>query len=251
MHATDPIGIFDSGLGGLTVVRALARALPQENLLYFADTAHVPYGDKSPERIHQYTMESSAHLHKRGIKMLIIACNTACAIALSAVRASLPIPVIGIIEHAIPALDSSAKRVAILGTRATIASDALQCALNARAPRVKPVPIACPLFVSLVERGLVQHEMCDLVARAYLSGARVDSALLACSHFPLLHQHIQRAIGDGVSLIDPAPYCAEEAKCLLVRLGLCHPQSHRGTLTCCVSGDSARFHRLSEALLPK
>ena len=217
---TRPIGVFDSGVGGLTVLRALKTQLPHEHTIYLGDTARVPYGTKSPEVVIRYAVTSAEFLRKRGIKLLVVACNTASAVALPALAAHLPIPVVGVIEPgAAAAIHASAtKRVAVVGTPGTIASHAYQRALESLAPGLFVWARACPLLVPLAEEGWTEGEVPELVVRRYLSDlpqAKVDTLVLGCTHYPLLKETLAKVVGASVRLVDSADATAAAVAKLL------------------------------------
>lgn len=247
-----PIGIFDSGLGGLTVLKALGRRMPREDILYFGDTAHVPYGSKSPETVTRYSLEVARFLEKKGVKLLVVACNTASAVALKALRRAVNIPVLGVIEPGAAAAQAlGAGAVGIIGTEATIASGAYVRALKKRLPRARPRAQACPLFVPLVEEGWWAHRATTEAARHYLEPLKksgVDALILGCTHYPLLKGTIQRVMGPRVKLIDSAEQTALEAQRLLGRLKLLR-DSGGGRRSYFVSDDPARFLALAGRLL--
>jgi glutamate racemase len=233
-HPNDPIGFFDSGVGGLTVMKEVVRLLPNENVVYFGDTARFPYGTKSTEAIIRFSLESASFLATRKIKLLIVACHTASSRALETLRQHLPIPVIGVVECAVSHLlaSTTTNEVAILATSSTIASQAHASLLRKAAPHLKIHPVPCPLFAPLVEEGFVDHPATDLIAHHYLHSLRnypIDAALLACTHYPLLHQSIQKAIGPHVQLVEPALTCAKQAKELLSSLNLLNSQTQEPT----------------------
>jgi glutamate racemase len=249
-----PIAIFDSGFGGLTVMRAIREALPHENIVYFGDTAHVPYGNKSASAIVRYTMEGVGHLTRQPVKLLVIACHTASAFALKDVEASLSIPVQGIIQPAIDRMKTLAdlKNIAILGTRATILSGVYQQHLLSSFPHVNVMPIACPLFVPIVEEGYAEHPLSEAVVHEYLRPLRngnMEAALLGCTHYPLLKTIIQKELGEGVHLIDPALSCAESVQQLLSMRDLLNPQSDLPHYQFCVSDDPEKFRLLGKTFL--
>jgi glutamate racemase len=248
-----PIGIFDSGLGGLTVLRAVSRRMPEENLVYFGDTAHVPYGSKSRETVTRYSLEVARFLAGKRIKALVVACNTSSALALDAVARALDVPVLGVIRPGAAAAAAATRngRIGIIGTEATIASGAYTAALRTRLPRVRVATAACPLFVPLVEEGWWGHRATVLVARHYLGGLRrsgIDTLILGCTHYPLLKGVVRRVMGRGVSLIDSAEQTALETERLLLRLGL-RRERGRGTQRFFVSDAPRRFLKLARRLL--
>ena len=222
-----PIGVFDSGIGGLTVARELMRQLPAESILYVGDTARVPYGPKSPDTVRRYSREIAAYLLTQGVKAVVIACNTATAHALADLRAELPVPVVGVVEPgARAALAAGGGRVGVIGTVGTVRSGAYERALRALSPDVEVVARPCPLFVPLAEEGWLDHEATRLVAREYLApvrDARVDTLVLGCTHYPLLKPVIADVVGRDVRLIDSAEETAAETGRVLRALSLDAP----------------------------
>ncbi len=220
MASNAPVGVFDSGLGGLTVARAIMRRLPAESLVYVGDTARVPYGPKSPDTVQRYARQIGDWLVEQGVKAVVIACNTATAHALSALRETLPVPVIGVIEPGARAASRATARgpVGVIGTAGTIASGAYTAALTAAAPAIEVVSVACPLFVPLVEEGLIDHPATRLIAHEYcepLRVAHVDTVVLGCTHYPLLRQVLAAELGPDVTLIDSAEETAAELATVL------------------------------------
>jgi glutamate racemase len=210
-----PIGVFDSGIGGLTVVRAMLEQLPGERLIYFGDTARVPYGPKSPETVRRYSMQIAEWLVSQDVKAIVIACNTATAHALDVLRESLDVPVVGVVEPgARAAMERTRDKViGVIGTAGTIASGAYERAIHKLAPDATVHATACPLFVPLVEEGWTEHEATRLIAAEYLSpmrGAGVDTLVLGCTHYPLLAPVIADVMGSDVTLIDSAEETARE-----------------------------------------
>lgn len=216
------IGVFDSGVGGLTVLKALLERLPLESTVYLGDTARVPYGTKSGEVVTRYSLANARALMEFDLKALVVACNTASAVALPALAAQLPIPVVGVIEPGARAAAQATKTgtVAVIGTPGTIASGAYQAALTKAGGGSLAVHTqACPLFVPLAEEGWVDGEVPRLVAEQYLThgllAGGVDTLVLGCTHYPLLTDVIQRVAGPGVALVDSAKATAEELAVLL------------------------------------
>lgn len=256
MEKTDsrrPIGVFDSGIGGLTVFKALGRRLPRENLVYFGDTAHIPYGSKSKEAVTRYSLEAARFLASKNIKALVVACNTSSALALPEVKKALKVPVIGVIHPgARGAADATRNgRVGVIGTEATVASGAYARALKQRLPRARVTSVACPLFVPLVEEGWWGHPVTAAVARAYLAPlkrAGIDTLVLGCTHYPLLKKVLQKRMGRSVKLIDSAEQTAIETEELLASLKLLR-QDGAGTREFYVSDAPQRFFKLSKRLL--
>jgi glutamate racemase len=225
MNPNLPIGIFDSGVGGLTVYRALHEALPQERFVYLGDTARVPYGTKSLSTVERYAVENARFLEAHGIKLLVVACNTASALALPAIRASVGVSVVGVIEPGAAAAVEAARggRVGVIATEATIRSGAYSRALKELAPTVEVVERACPLFVSLAEEGWAETEVARKVAAEYLTDlacGRVDALVLGCTHYPILRRVIQETVGRGVLLIDSGEATAQSVGSVLERENL-------------------------------
>jgi glutamate racemase len=223
--STAPIGVFDSGIGGLTVVRELMRQLPHESIIYFGDTARVPYGPKSPDTVRRYSREISAFLVEQGVKALVIACNTATAHALTVLREELSLPVVGVVEPGARAAvaASQGQALGVIGTAGTVASGAYERAIRSLLPEARVVARACPLFVPLVEEGWVDTEVTRLVAHEYLDPMRaegIDALVLGCTHYPLLKPMLGHIIGEAVQLIDSAEETAQETGRLLDRLAL-------------------------------
>jgi glutamate racemase len=218
-----PIGVFDSGVGGLTVVRALRSVLPGENVVYLGDTARVPYGSKSPRTVERYSLACQRFLMERGVKLVLIACNTASATALPALAAASPVPVIGAVEPgAVSALAATQNRhIGVIGTLATVRSGAYGEAIAARDPEATLTALACPLLVPLAEEGWTDDEVAALVARRYLAelfqrDPQIDTLVLGCTHYPLLRGVLERAarelVGRPVAVVDSATAMAVAAR---------------------------------------
>jgi len=220
-----PIGVFDSGIGGLTVFRALSARLPRERILYLGDTARVPYGTKSPETVSRYTRECARFLLRRGIKALVVACNTASALALPALSRELPVPSLGVIDPGAhrACRESGSGRIGVIGTDATIRSGAYPEAIRRTRPEAEVTAVACPLFVPLAEEGWAETEVARLVAESYLEGfpgRGIDVMVLGCTHYPLLRGVIGKVLGEGIRLVDSAEATAVEAAGMLEERGL-------------------------------
>lgn len=233
--AKRPIAVFDSGIGGLTVVSALRRELPGEDLVYLGDTARVPYGGKSRGTIERYSEEIAALLVGEGAKMVVVACNTASALALARLREVLSVPVEGVIEPGVEAALAATVtgHIAVLGTKATIGSGAYADALRAARPGIRVTSMACPLLVPLVEEGLFEDVVTDAVLERYLGAVRAgdaDALVLGCTHYPLLAGALARAAGPAITLVDSAANCARTVARRLDQLGLRAPSGHTGTL---------------------
>jgi glutamate racemase len=233
--ASAPVAVFDSGIGGLTVVSALRRELPGEHIIYLGDTARVPYGGKSRATIERYSEEIARFLVAQGAKMVVVACNTASALALPRLRDMLDVPVEGVIAPGVEAALSATRsgHVAVIGTKATIGSSAYADALRAVRPDIRVTSLACPLLVPLVEEGLFEDKVTDAVLERYLARLRtsdVDALVLGCTHYPLLASAIGRAAGPQISLVDSAANCARAVTRHLDASGLRAPASSEGTL---------------------
>ena len=208
-----PIGVFDSGVGGLTVVAALRKALPSEKILYLGDTARVPYGGKSAETVTRYSREISQLLLAEGAGLLVVACNTASALAVPELAPSSPVPMIGVLEPGAAAAVHATRSgcIGVIGTRATIASDAYGKAIRRLDPNARVIAESCPLLVPLIEEGLLEDPVTDAVLERYLEPLlreKIDTLVLGCTHYPLLKPAIARICGADVTLVDSAENCA-------------------------------------------
>lgn len=224
-RAAGGIGVFDSGIGGLTVLHALREAVPEAGpFLYLGDTARVPYGTKSDDTVVRYAVEGARFLLRRGVRALVVACNTMSAIAIDALQSVVEVPVVGVIE---PGAEAAARatrtrRIGVIGTAATIKSGAYARALRARLPEASVVSRACPLFVPLAEEGWVDNDVARLIARTYLddlAGDGVDTLVLGCTHYPLLGRVIGEAVGPAVTLVDSAVATAAAVRARLIGAG--------------------------------
>ncbi|HEX9164835.1 MAG TPA: glutamate racemase [Gemmatimonadales bacterium] len=249
-----PVGIFDSGLGGLTVARAIHRHLPHENTIYFGDTARVPYGPKSPETVRRYSLEILHWLLGEGVKAVVVACNTSTAHALEALAARSPVPVLGVIEPGARAAVRISPHgpVGVIGTAGTVASGAYPRALQALAPGVRVVQQACPLFVPLVEEGWFDHPATDLVAREYLApllAEGIEALVLGCTHYPLLAPVLSGVAGPDVALVDSAEETARALEALLRDRDLTAPVEPGPSHRYVVSDDPERFAAVASRFL--
>jgi glutamate racemase len=254
MKKTASIGVFDSGLGGLTVFKVLARRMPEESLIYFGDTAHVPYGSKSPEAITRFSTEVAKFLAARGIKILVVACNTSSAWALPAIRKAVKIPVVGVVDPGARAAlgVSRGGRVGVIGTEATVKSAAYVKALKKLRRSSRVFSAACPLFVPLVEEGWWSGDVVETIARRYTAGlkkSKVDTVILGCTHYPYLKPVLSRVLGSKVRLIDSAEETGRETESVLCRLGLRAPRGGRGRREFYASDATERFKRLARRML--
>jgi glutamate racemase len=225
MSSSAPIGVFDSGMGGLTVVREMISQLPRESIIYFGDTARVPYGPKSPDTVLRYSREIASYLKGEGIKALVVACNTATAHALPALREEFDMPIVGVIEPGARAAVAATrtKRVGVIGTAGTIKSGAYDKEIRKLLPDVHVTAQACALFVPLVEEGWTDSEPTRAIARNYLAplvSADVDTLVLGCTHYPLMKTVIGNVVGRQVRLIDSAHETARETAEVLMANGL-------------------------------
>lgn len=249
-----PIGVFDSGIGGLTVVRALMERLPFENIVYFGDTARVPYGVKSVETIAHYTTQIAAFLLEKQVKLLIIACNTMAAVAAQAVRELSPVPVLDVIEAgAVAAVAATRSRqIGVIGTPTTVNSNAYGRAIHILADDARIYSQACPLFVPLVEEGWLDHEVTRLTAHEYLKPVRaehVDTLVLGCTHYPLLKPLLQSVMGPDVKLVDSAEAMAARTAALLAELGLANTDPTPPSYAFYVTDVPVKFQTIGERFL--
>jgi glutamate racemase len=249
-----PIGVFDSGVGGLTVLRELIADLPAENFLYLGDTARLPYGTKSPETVARYSVRAAEALVSRGIKALVVACNTASSTALPGLRARFPtLPVIGVIEPgARAACDASTSgRIAVLATEGTVKGGAYERAIQALRPDAHVTQVACQIFVALAEEGWSEGEAVDAVTLRYLAhlDARIDTVVLGCTHFPLLSAAITKQLGASRRVVDSAATTARATLCELNARGLASTAARAGTLTLMATDSPERFSRVGARFL--
>ena len=248
------IGIFDSGIGGLTVLKELMTVLPLENTIYLGDTARVPYGIRSPETVTRYSFENTRFLLSQEIKMLVVACNRASAISLAAVQEEFPLPVIGVLEPGARAAAAAtkARRVGVIGTEATIGSGAYERAICRIDAAIEVFSQACPLFVPLVEEGWFDNDVAELVARRYLEPLRergIDTLVLGCTHYPLLKRVIGRIMGDGITLIDSATETAREVSEVLATMNLQRPGTGAAKRRYYVTDTPTRFEKIGKLFL--
>ncbi len=241
-----PIGIFDSGVGGLTVYRALHEHLPNERFVYLGDTARVPYGTKSLATVERYAVENAQFLAARGIKLLVVACNTASALALPAIRQALDIDAVGVIGPGARAAvaSSSGKRIGVIATESTVQSGAYTQAIQKADPNAAVIERACPLFVPLAEEGWANEDVARSVAETYLKDlcSSIDTLVLGCTHYPILKSVIQESVGAQVELIDSGEATAREVKSLLKEKGLAGSSSGTGALERQLCDDLDHFY---------
>lgn len=249
-----PIGVFDSGVGGLTVVRALRETLPREDIIYLGDTARVPYGTKSPSTVVRFACEDTQFLLQRHVKAVVVACNTCSAWAIPLLSKRFSVPVFGVIEPGVKAALAHSRncRIGIIGTTATIRSQAYSNGILARCAEAKVFGKGTPLLVPLVEEGWLNHKVTRAVLSEYLRafrGKNVDTLILGCTHYPLLKKNIQVAMGKGVTLIDSAEACALDVKERLNEFGLLTSRRRTGTVQCFVTDETERFFELARSFL--
>jgi glutamate racemase len=254
-NAELPIGIFDSGVGGLTVVRAIRRALPHEDVVYLGDTARMPYGTKSPGTVVRFSCEDAQFLLQHQVKGIIVGCSTVSAWALPVLEKRFEVPVIGVILPGVRAALATTRngRIGIIATPATIRSQAYPRAIAVQRPRVRVFSRACPLLVPLAEEGWLRHPVTRLVLREYLTPLRrhrIDTLVLACTHFPLLRPAIREVAGADIALVDSAAACAHFARERLGGLGLLNQGRRRaGVLQTFVTDEPERFTSVAHRFL--
>lgn len=252
-HDSRPIGVFDSGVGGLTVMAALRERLPEESILYLGDTARLPYGTKSEDTVTRYTRANLGFLLGRGVKAVVVACNTASALALP--HLELPVPVWGVIEAGAEAALAANRggRIGVIATESTVRSGAYPAALVQKAPHLEVVSQACPLFVPLVEEGWSDDAVARLVAERYLrpllAPPGIDTLVLGCTHYPLLESTLSAILGPGVLLVDSAHAVAEKVARGLDELGLTAPPGQVPELHVAVTDAGERFERIAREIL--
>jgi glutamate racemase len=249
-----PIGVFDSGIGGLTVAGALRRLLPAEHISYIGDTARVPYGGKSASTIERYSRELSRMLLDDGAKLIVVACNSASALALASLQSSLEVPVLGVIQSGAVAAVAATRSgcVGVIGTRATVNSGAYQQAIRALNPAVRVEAAACPLLVPLIEEGWLEDAVTEAVVARYLEPLLqkgIDTLVLGCTHYPLLQGALKSYAGSGIILVDSARNCALEVQALLSSRGISSPVGGEGSLRVALTDPSSAFLRVAENAL--
>lgn len=245
-----PIGIFDSGVGGLTVFKEIRKKFPYEDIIYFGDTARVPYGPKSPATVIQYSIQNARFLMQCGAKIIVVACNTSSSVALDELTRILPIPVIGVI---IPGAEAAAKsttsgNIGIIGTEGTIRSNAYAFAIKELNAAYQVFSIACPLFVSLTEEGLEDHKITRLVIEEYLHPflkSKIDTLVLGCTHYPILKQAIRNFLGDQIKLVDSAEAVSRRLTAILPEPEL----ESKGKNEFYVSDNEDKFKKIAERIL--
>ena len=253
-HSQGPIGVFDSGIGGLTVVAALQEILPGENIFYIGDTARVPYGGKSRKTVERYSIEIGGLLLAEQAKVVVVACNTASALAVPRMNDIFKVPVQGVVSPGAAAAVTSTrnKKVGVIGTRATISSGAYEHAITILDPEIRVFSAACPLLVPLIEEGMFEDKITDLMLLRYLApliGANIDTLVLGCTHYPLLRAAIARVVGPQITLVDSALNCAMAVKDLLVAANLSAPNERLGRLDVALTDATEGFLRTAAKAL--
>jgi glutamate racemase len=251
-----PIGVFDSGIGGLTVVKRLAATLPNESIVYFGDTARVPYGSKSNSTVIEYSIQNTKFLLQKNIKALVVACNTASSIAIPELKKMFDIPIIGMIEPGsrMALKKSQTKKIGVIGTRATINNLAYSKEIKRLDDAAHIVEKPCPLFVPLAEEGWIKHQATYEIAEEYLNEFRevgIDTLVLGCTHYPILSEVIQKVIGSKVTLIDSGVASSEVIKAELEKLDLLSDSNITGVQEYFVSDIPAKFKEVAELFLGK
>lgn len=249
-----PIGIFDSGVGGLTVAREIFQSLPYENIIYLGDTARLPYGSKSARAVTRFSLANTKFLLSKRIKILVVACNTASALSLSIIRREFPLPVIGVI---VPGVEKAAKKtkngcIGVIGTEATISSGAYQQELKLRSKSFKVMPQACPLFVPLVEEGWHNEQVTIEIVKQYLEPLKqgnVDTLILGCTHYPILKNIFSRVMGKEVMLIDSAEEVAKKVVSVLEENNMMKKKCEKGYRHYFVSDLYKKFIKVGEFFL--
>jgi glutamate racemase len=256
MEKEKPIGVFDSGIGGLTVVKRIASVLPEENIVYFGDTARVPYGSKSNSTVIEYAIQDAKFLLNKNVKAIVAACNTVSSIALLELKKQFNVPIIGMIEPGanLAAKETKNGKIGVIGTRATINNKAYSQELKKINKNFQIFEMACPLFVPLAEEGWNNHEVAYLIAEEYLKDLRnsgIDTLILGCTHYPILLNVIQKAVGEDVKLIDSGIASAGVVKDEINRIGFETNKHGMGHQTFYVSDIPTKFKEVAELFLGK
>jgi glutamate racemase len=260
--ASAPIGVFDSGVGGLTVLAALLRALPAEQFVYLGDTARLPYGTRSAGSIRRYALQAAGLLHGSGVKCLVVACNTASAVALDALAHEFaPVPVLGVVEPGAVAACRATRsgRIAVIATESTVRGGAYEAAIRFERPQARVSAQACPLFVALAEEGWIEGPVVEAVAHRYLDGlfdaaradGRPDTLLLGCTHFPVFAPVLRRVLGADVAIVDSAATTAEALVRILAETGLRRVAAGTGGVRLLATDGAERFARVGANFLAR
>ena len=249
-----PIGVFDSGVGGLTVVKELIEQLPGEDIVYFGDTARVPYGIKSKETVIRFSIENILFLLKQNVKLICVACNTVSSFALPVIKSHFRVPIVGVISPGVreAVYASKNKRIGVIGTRGTIKSRSYEIQIKHLQPKAKVTAVACPLFVPFAEEGWLNGAVVKEVVRTYLGPlkkAGVDTVILGCTHYPLLKPVIKEAMGKNITLIDSAKQVAIEVKKILSNEGMLNEGRRKANHQFYVSDNPEWFSGLAQRFL--
>ncbi len=254
---TAPIGVFDSGVGGLTVAREIMRNLPKEDIVYFGDTARVPYGSKSKDNIIRFSRQIIHFLQTKGVKAIVIACNTASALALDTVKDECNIPIIGVVEPGARAAltVTENQKIGVIGTEATVRSSMYEKIIHEINPEVSVLAKACPLFVPLVEEGFKKHKVTDEIIEYYLEELKesdIDALILGCTHYPLLRSKIREYVGEKITLVNPAYETAMDLKRILKEMDMENPdiEGDHGSYSFYVSDAADKFKQFANSILP-
>lgn len=256
MDKEKPIGVFDSGIGGLTVVKRLLSTLPNENIIYFGDTARVPYGSKSNSTVIEYSLQDARFLLSKNVKAIVVACNTASSIAIDELKKTFPVPVIGMIGPGSKGAvkETKNKKVGVIGTRATISNSAYAKRIKSLDSSIEIIEKACPLFVPLAEEGWINHDATYKIAEEYLAELRekeIDTLVLGCTHYPILSGVIKEVIGNNVKLIDSGVASAEIVKDELLKRALLSNKNDLGIADFYVSDIPVKFKEIAQLFLGK
>ncbi len=250
-----PIGVFDSGVGGLTVVKEIMNQIPCESIIYFGDTARLPYGSKSKQTVITYTRQIVRFLMSNGVKAIVIACNTASAFALEAIAREIDIPIIGVVKPGARMAAKATKngRIGVIATEGTIQSGIYSEFLSKTNPYVKVFGKACPLFVPLVEEGLIDDPITLEMARRYIGALldkQIDTLVLGCTHYPLIRETIRTVVGEEILLVNPAYETAKELSEVLINNGLCNSGELKLNHKFYVSDGGEKFRQFANTILP-
>ena len=254
-RAEAPVGVFDSGIGGLTVAREIMRQLPNENVVYFGDTARVPYGSKSKNNIIRFSRQIIRFLKTKEVKAIVIACNTASALALETVQKEIDVPIIGVIVPGARAAVNETRngKIGVIATEATIQSETYTKVIKANLPDASVIGKACPLFVPLVEEGFAKHPLMEQFIDIYLSDMKatnIDTMILGCTHYPLLRSRIMAYFGEQVHIVNPAYETAMDLKAILEEHQIANCSGKSGTYELYVSDAAEKFTKFANSILP-
>lgn len=249
-----PIGIFDSGVGGLTVVKEISKKLPHEDIVYFGDTARVPYGNKSKETVTKFSIENAIFLLRFDVKLIVVACNTSSSVSLEVLKRDFKVPMVDVIEPGVlQALRSTRNaRIGIIGTRTTVSSKSYEKKIKKFMPEAKIFAQACPLFVPLAEEGWVNNGVASDIAEIYLAPLKknkIDTLVLGCTHYPILKGIIKKVVGKKINLVDSASALADEVKNVLESQEMAAARKSKGAIRFYVSDEPLKFNRLGERFL--